>query len=190
MSDWVDYLVVHAAALGLARRLTSVAERHVDEACAAVALEPRERQEVLASLDRGDASVLRPALDRLRSSPLRFALLADACQMAKASGVHALASEPTLIELATTLAINRAQIDAVCAYVLASFGPPAPWGGWRSQLEDLRGAVALMEAANVPTRAVTGTLPTAGPLPSFGAGPYLGIVRLVRLLRSASSSAR
>jgi hypothetical protein len=180
--EWEDYLTVHAAIRGLGRADPAAIQRMRD-ACAAVKLDDAATTRVVATTASIDRTHLDGALQRLRSSTLRFALLADTCQMARAVGIDRTDREPALVTLSRTLAISAAQHEAIAAYIAASVRPQDPgWGGWRLQIDELRTALARAKAVGVSTAMVSGTGENSEGVPNLGGGSFLGVIRLMHEL--------
>lgn len=176
VATWAEYMRIHVVVLSLGRAVDVPALRRLHQACEDVGLPADLADDVMSSLDGYDRGRVARSFMALRGSELRFTLLADFCQLARAARFDGLADEPLLAMLSATLGITEAQHRAIACFIEAcDRNRDNPWC---DELTEIRFALNRVSQTGASAAAVSGTRSPVNLRSGSALAAFAGLVQL------------
>lgn len=152
---WAEYLRIHVVILRLGNAIDVPALRRLYQACERAGLATALADDVLRSIEGYERERVLASIEALRTSDLRFTLLADYCQLAHTARIGDVTTEPPLVRLSAALGITRDQHDAIGRYIqVAEEQADNPW---RDEITEIRIALRRIARSGADPAAVSGT---------------------------------
>ncbi len=155
------------ASLATADRTASAEEHEFPQALADSAeLSAQQVEKINAAADDTSGLALKENLDRLKSSELRYSLLADLAAFAEADAEHSAAEKENIDQMAAYLGIQPAQVNAIEQFVhKASTSQASPEEVTQPGFLQSLGMDQKFQAAGLNMGSITkGLLAIAGPM--------------------------
>lgn len=180
---WAEYMRVHVIVLRLGNAVDVPALGRLYQACARAGLSTALADDVMSSLQGYQRERVMASIELLRVSELRFTLLADYCQLARAVRIDDVTAEPVLLRLSAALDITSLQHEAIARYIeTAEEHQDNPW---YDDITAIRLALARIARVGGSVAAVCGTQAPITLRAGSAAAAFAGLTQFCRVVLDA-----